>query len=301
MPQKTRYRLQQEGKTLSVMIDNFLHRKQRRPFADVTQAAQALHTFIEHLEYRGQLANRTRSAMLARLDEILAGELSQSGAEHLLHGITGAFNQSLNEAVAWSEAPAASVDTPPVLPQGMRIYYVDVHSSQRVHAGPLGFTNDWPTFAIGGSPQQAEARTIAHYAALGITVERVKVTEARQQNLQRYVDPEWMIGYADDVVRSPRAPYVVLQLQDQGGQGCVVRRYDDVANFAATAPATLADDERYVILPAGADGTPGVFSPSFSNRREVLGWLGAHGAVPSSANELARGLLAKARGPAPAP
>lgn len=301
MPQKTRYQIQQDGKTLFAMIDNFLHRKQRRPFANVNQAAAALHTFIEHLEYRGQLANRTRSAMLARLEEILSDELNQSGAEQLLHGITGAFNQSLNEAVAWSDAPAASVDTPAVLPEGMRIYYVEAHTEQRVHAGPLGFTHDWPTFAIGDSPRQAEARTIAHYAAMGLTVKCVKVAEARQQNLRHYVDPEWMIGYAEDVVRSPRAPYVVLQLRDQGGEGKVVRRYEDVANFAATAPARLGEDERYVVLPAGAEAAPSVFSPSFSNRHETLGWLGAHGAVPLSANALARELLAKAPGPAPAP
>jgi len=302
MAEKTRYQIQREGKLLCQEIDAFLHRGERDTFTSVAHAAEMLAGYIARLRYRGEQAGKMQRTMLAVLTRIAQDTMSEDNAQEHLHGVAGLFNQSLYEADAWSSSPIDPNQHPThemrKLGSDERIYLLELDSEKTVHAGGLGFTKHWPTFAIATSAEQAERRAREHYAKLGVTVTKARVTQARNQVLAAYVEPEWMIGYTEDTVRSPRAPYQVSLVADQGGQRQVLARYEDVDSLRSDAPAALPPGQEFVIEP-GPSAQGGASVTGLKHRHEVLARMAELGLGPLDSHALLAELRPSDASPSP--
>lgn len=74
------------------------------------------------------------------------------------------------------------------------IWFVDVHLSEVVHAGPLGFTKLVHKYVSASSPGDAERAATRWATSKGAKVTQTSATLALQQDLRRYVFPEQILA-----------------------------------------------------------------------------------------------------------
>jgi hypothetical protein len=99
----------QENNTISVSfakeavdtIDAFLHRRARKKFKTIEDAAQGMMSVWKKLEFsQGDIVSAEwQQSGIAVLGRIISGELKGFDAEDHMHGVNGMFNQTFRSAV----------------------------------------------------------------------------------------------------------------------------------------------------------------------------------------------------------
>ncbi|EGA8339137.1 hypothetical protein ACW6AV_003462 [Edwardsiella piscicida] len=87
------------------------------------------------------------------------------------------------------------------LKSGFSIYFADVHFENQVYAfgSGLGFTSVIYAYSLGRDPEEAERLVLEKYDSDETKVKNVYVNLALSQDINHYIFPEQMAGFANAI------------------------------------------------------------------------------------------------------